>query len=200
VDAAQCRVELPQTHRLDGNPFAVRDSEGNTLVFGLCPDGTEGPTTEALRARLQHVVFASTNAQRSAVFYSEVLGFTVSDRVLDDTGVLRACFLRTDSEHHSLAVFQATRSGLDHHCYESRDWGLIRDWADHLASLRIPLKWGPGRHGPGNNLFIFIEDPDGNWIEISAELESVAANRPPGTWRHEERTLNAWGAAYLRSE
>jgi len=35
------------------------------------------------------------------------------------------------------------------------------------------VKWGPGRHGPGNNLFVFIHDLDGNWVEVSAELEHV---------------------------
>jgi catechol 2,3-dioxygenase len=60
------------------------------------------------------------------------------------------------------------------------------------------LMWGPGRHGPGNNLFIFIEDPDGNWIEVSAELE-VVHDRPAVDWPHERRTLNLWGPAILRS-
>ena len=61
------------------------------------------------------------------------------------------------------------------------------------------MKWGPGRHGPGNNLFLFVHDPDGNWVELSAELEVVAPDRPTGTWPHEERTLNSWGSAPLRS-
>ena len=33
--------------------------------------------------------------------------------------------------------------------------------------------WGPGRHGPGNNLFVFYTYPDGDWIEISGELETI---------------------------
>ena len=58
-----------------------------------------------------------------------------------------------------------------HHAYESEDWNLIRDWADHLVSLDVKIAWGPGRHGPGNNLFSMINDTDGNWVELSAELE-----------------------------
>ena len=46
----------------------------------------------------------------------------------------------------------------------------IRDWADHLATLHIKLWWGPGRHGPANNLFS-DRGPEGYLIEISAELE-----------------------------
>ena len=92
----------------------------------------------------------------------------------------------------------SSRKGLDHHSYEAGEWDTIRDFADHFAARDIRLMWGPGRHGPGNNLFIFIEDPDGNWIEVSAELE-VIRDRPVKHWPHGERTLNLWGNAILRS-
>ena len=51
---------------------------------------------------------------------------------------------------------------------------------------------------PGNNLFIFIVDPDGNWIEMSTELEEVD-DRPVKEWPHTERTLNLWGKGLLRA-
>jgi hypothetical protein len=54
--------------------------------------------------------------------------------------------------------------------------------------------WGPGRHGPGSNLYIFIADPDGNWIEVSAELE-VVYDRPAKEWPHLEHTLCLGAAA-----
>jgi hypothetical protein len=79
------------------------------------------------------------------------------------------------------------------------DWTAIRDWADRFADRRITLRWGPGRHGPGNNLFFFVNDPDGNWIEFSTELELVEGPRETKLWIHEERTLNSWGTAFLRS-
>ena len=57
---------------------------------------------------------------------------------------------------------------------------------------------GPGRHGPGDNLFFMVSDPDGNSVELSAEIEIVADNREMGDWLHEERTLNYWGKGMLR--
>jgi catechol 2,3-dioxygenase len=177
---------------------ALADPDGNRLEFGLA--GAGGSVAGGgLPARLQHLVVASTDAPRMARFYEEVLGFAPSDRVLDAAGDLRTIFLRSDDEHHSIGIFQAPENRLDHHCYEAGDWGLIRDWADHFAARRIPLSWGPGRHGPGNNLFIFINDCDGNWVEISAEIERVEPDREAGIWPHEERTLNSWGRAPLRS-
>ena len=191
-------VQNISTPLLQSGSIGFSDPDGNCFVFGL-PTETPAPSSDGLPGRLQHVVLASTNAERMLSFYCDVVGFRLSDRVIDDAGALRTCFLRTDDEHHSLAIFQADENRLDHHCYESPDWNSIRDWGDHFASIRVPVEWGPGRHGPGNNLFVFVHDPDGNWIEISAELEVVKPDRPIGAWPHEERTLNSWGRGVLRS-
>jgi hypothetical protein len=122
-----------------------------------------------------------------------------SDRVLEGSSDLSACFLRSDPEHHSFAAFRAPEARPDHHCYETNGWMDIRDWADRMGRLGIKLWWGPGRHGPGNNLFFMIEDPDGYKVEFSAELELMPRETPHRTWPHEERTLNLWGSAWMRS-
>ncbi|WP_334184570.1 VOC family protein [Novosphingobium sp.] len=177
----------------------VSDPDGNRFVFGLAHDGPPSVSSHALSARLQHVVLASRTPDKIIAFFTDVLGFTLSDVVLDDQGEVRTSFLRCSEEHHSFAVFLAPEDRLDHHCYETTDWNAIRDWADHMAARHIKVQWGPGRHGPGNNLFIFVHDPDGNWVEISAELEVVKHDRPVGQWPHEQRTLNSWGQGLLRS-
>ena len=111
----------------------------------------------------------------------------------------KVAFYRSDPEHHSFAVFSASEVRSDHHAYEAADWNAIRDWADHMASLGLKIWWGPGRHGPGNNLFFMIEDPDGHKVEFSAELELMPKDVPFRTWPHEDRTLNLWGSAWMRS-
>jgi catechol 2,3-dioxygenase-like lactoylglutathione lyase family enzyme len=198
LSEADCAYTAVETRFFEPGAIALSDPDGNRLVFGMAPDEADGART-GLVGRMQHVVVGSQDAGRLAQFYRDVLGFRESDRVLDDQGKLRTCFLRSDDEHHSFAVFQTSQVRLDHICYEAGAWSLIRDWGDHFAGQRIPIKWGPGRHGPGNNLFLFVTDPDGNWVEISAELEHVDEDRPTGVWPHAERTLNTWGQAFLRS-
>lgn len=179
-----------------GRAISFRDPDGNAMVFGVA----EGAAADGNRmsARLQHLVVGSRNARAMIDFYTNVIGLRESDRVNDDEGELRTSFMRTDNEHHSFAVFQTSGNRLDHHCYEVTDWNAIRDWGDRFARMRTPIKWGPGRHGPGNNLFLFIHDPDGNWVELSAEILIVPDGQPVGLWRHEEHTLNSWGQAFLR--
>ena len=188
--------------RGQGESIDLLDPDGNSLSFvvaEVAPAQTGFAGVADRSARLQHLVMASSNAPRLIDFYRDTLGFTVSDIVTDDAGDMRTAFLACSSEHHSFAVFAAAECRFDHICFETQGWDAIRDWADHFAAQELTLKWGPGRHGPGNNLFIFIHDPDGNWLELSAELEILSPGRPMGTWRHEQRTLNQWGVGYLRS-
>ena len=189
-------IEASPSTLFDDSAFALRDPDGNLLVFGLS-QGDEA-ARDGLRGRLQHLTFATFDVDACEDFYHRRLGFAVSDRVLRGAHEVTTCFLRSNHEHHTIACFKSDRQGIDHHCYEAGEWDRIRDWADRFGDLNIPLIWGPGRHGPGNNLFAFIEDPDGNWIEVSAELE-VVHDRPVKDWPHEERTLNLWGRAIMRA-
>jgi catechol 2,3-dioxygenase len=200
---------LKQEVRLESSPsplfstdaFSFSDPDGNRLVFGLARQQADhSGWAPVLAGRLQHLVLASEDAETLVHFYSDVVGLAISDKMLDGAA-LAACWMRADEdrEHHSFAVFRTAKKGIDHHSYEVGDWMLIRDWADYLASRGIKLVWGPGRHGPGNNLFIFVLDPDGNRIELSAELEMVDPDRPIGIWPKEPDTLNRWGEAFMRS-
>ncbi|MDA0275855.1 MAG: VOC family protein [Proteobacteria bacterium] len=176
--------------------FAIIDPDGRSVVFGM--PRASAYAAPGLNARLQHFVCASTQPEAMLAFYRGRIGMVESDRVLEGRD-LSAFFLRSDPEHHSFAAFRAPEARADHHCYETTCWNDIRDWADRLGALRIPLWWGPGRHGPGNNLFFMIQDPDGHKVEFSAELEVMPKDMAHRTWPHEQHTLNLWGSAWMRS-
>jgi catechol 2,3-dioxygenase len=179
-----------------GGRESFKDPDGNVVRFMARNEDVK--SHEPLPARLQHLAFRTPDVEKMVAFY-ESLGFVVSDRVQCEEGVLRACFLRTDPEHHALALFRANEPRFDHLSCETRDTAGVIAWADRMASKQIPIHWGIGRHGPGNDVFFMVKDPDGNMIEISAELEVCDVARPAGTWRHEQRTLNLWGTAIMRS-
>jgi catechol 2,3-dioxygenase len=182
--------------------FAVRDPDGRLAVFGL-PRDQLPERAGGLPGRLQHVVVASARFPAMMAFYRDVLGFLISDTVhVDDgkggLGEVNVCFLRAEVEHHSFAVFRAPRSESDHFALEVPGWGDLRDWADHFAGLDVPIWWGPGRHGAGNNLFFMVKDPDGNNIEISAELERLPKGASGKRWPADGKALNLWGPVWVR--
>lgn len=195
AETQDVKIDISPSPYFGEEAFCVTDPDGNRICFGLAqsqdmPIGIQGP--------IQHLTFASFDVEAFQKFYHKKLGFEVSDRVLHSNGTLATCFTTANHEHHTIACFKSNRQGMDHHSYEAGEWNYIRDWCDHFADHDVQLMWGPGRHGPGNNLFIFIEDPDGNWIEVSAELE-IVKGRTTKDWPQAERTLNKWGQAIMRS-
>jgi hypothetical protein len=62
----------------------------------------------------------------------------------------------------------------------------------------VPIWWGPGRHGAGNNLFFMVKDPDGNNVEISAELEIMAKGQEGKRWAGGQKAINLWGQVWIR--
>jgi len=176
--------------------FAIDDPQGRRVVFGT---PRTGGSSDPRPGRLQHVVFQTTALEPLLDFYVGKVGFAISDRVLNDDGSLADVFIRSDHEHHSLAFFHGSKNELVHHAYETSCWNDIRDWGDRFGKERVPMFWGPGRHGPGNNLFFMIRDADGNKIELSAELETFAPDQEPRVWPNTEHTLNYWGSAWMRT-
>lgn len=58
---------------------------------------------------------------------------------------------------------------------------------------------GPGRHGPGKNLFSYYLDEDENVMEYTTEVEVVEENSPPLYWTEDHRPpADVWNSKKLR--
>ena len=125
--------------------------------------------------KLGHVAFNCTDTQSTVKFYCDVLGFTVSDWMGDFFA-----FLRCGPDHHTINLVDGAKSKMHHIAFELRDWTHIRDACDWLAQDRIPLVWGPVRHGIGHNISTYHRNADGQIIELFCELDRV--NEELGTY------------------
>jgi catechol 2,3-dioxygenase-like lactoylglutathione lyase family enzyme len=173
--------------------LAFRDPDGHRVeAHGPVDRSGEHAADPGRRPiRIHHVTLASPAIAEQVAFYEEVLGFRVSDR-MGDVFV----WLRCNQEHHTVAVVEAEQAGLDHYAYEIDSWASLKTWCDELAARDVPLQWGPGRHGPGNNLFVMFDDPAGNHVELSCEMERYwdeAATYEPRRWSPGPKTVNLWG-------
>jgi len=173
------------------------------LMTAQDPSGVTGYTP--LRpTKLGHVAAFTPALAPQQEFYQDLLGFRWSDTVGDFF-----VFLRCNGDHHA-ANFMASKkfSGMHHIAYEMRDPNHLITMLDHLAQHEYRLHWGPGRHGPGHNLFTYHRDPDGNTIELFTQIDVVHDEakghwepRPwheeypmgPKTWEVDIATANQWG-------
>ena len=53
--------------------------------------------------------------------------------------------------------------------------------------------WGPSRHGPGNNQFLYFHDADGAMVECCSDMLSMASGYQPKNWSMKPSTINQWG-------
>lgn len=141
---------------------------------------------------IHHITLSTEDVPALVDFYVSVLGFVISDRMGD-----RFMWLRCNREHHTVAIVEGAADGLDHYCFEIRDWNELKVWCGDLAAGDVMTSWDPGRHGPGNNLFIMFDDPDGVHIELPREMERFwdGTVTYPGRrdWAAGMRTVNLWG-------
>jgi catechol 2,3-dioxygenase len=175
--------------------FALTDPDGNTveLLGPIDRSGKRLGDPGRRPIRVHHVTLGSPDLKAMVDFYVSLLGFRVSDR-MGEVFV----WMRSNREHHSVAVVDAEAPGLDHYAYEIAGWAELKTWCDELAVRDVPITWGPGRHGPGNNIFVMFDDPAGNRIELSCEMERFwdeAADYTPRMWRPGVKTINLWGVA-----
>lgn len=154
--------------------------------------------------KLGHVAAFSPSLDQIQGFYQDLLGFRWSDTIGDFF-----VFLRCNADHHAANFLQSTKfTGMHHVAYEMRDLNHLQTTLDHLARNDVRLHWGPGRHGPGHNVFTYHRDPDGNTIELFTQLDQMIdeangyfeprpwhEDRPqvPKTWEVDIATANAWG-------
>ena len=166
---------IPTERRSDAQPnikdaLVFADSKGTkveTFVDSL-PTGLGFQSAPIAPNKLGHVAFNVPDLDAAVSFYCDVLGFKVSDWIGDFFA-----FLRCGPDHHAINLVTGQKAKMHHIAFELRDWTHIRDACDWLAKDRIPLIWGPVRHGVGNNIAIYHRDTDGQIVELYCELDRV---------------------------
>jgi catechol 2,3-dioxygenase-like lactoylglutathione lyase family enzyme len=153
--------------------------------------------------KLGHTAFFVPDPQASTAWYETMLGFRVSDWIGDFF-----VFLRCGPDHHTMNFLRGPAQKMHHIAFELNDWHHVKDTCDLLDRHDLPLSWGPGRHGPGSNIYTYHTNPDGITVELFCELDVMSDEslgyfdaRPwhkdhpqrPKVWTPGTPTTNFWG-------
>lgn len=129
-------------------------------------------------------------------FLQSGLDFQIADVFTPAPGVWGAAWTHVGDYHHDLALMGGPPTNtLDHLAWTMSGFEHIKQGADALARVGIPLETGPGRHGVGGNLYAYFWAPGGNRYELSAEMSrAVDRKAPPRLWTDLPKGFSAWGA------
>ncbi len=126
---------------------------------------------EGLPVKISHIVLHSPDHQALVKFFTDVLGFKVSDWLGDFM-----CFLRCNQAHHRIAILPGPPC-LNHVAYDMLTIDDMMRGANRLKKQGTDMRWGPGRHTAGNNTFSYFCTPGGFVVEYTSELEVVDFER-----------------------
>ncbi|SDC04261.1 Glyoxalase/Bleomycin resistance protein/Dioxygenase superfamily protein [Raineyella antarctica] len=140
--------------------------------------------------KLGHAVLGSTDLPTTMKFFTEGLGFKVSDYMGD-----HAAFMRCSNEHHNVLVMSAPVNFMHHTSWQVDDIDEIGRGAQSMLEGHPERHvWGLGRHFAGANFFWYLKDPAGNFAEYYSDMDTVSED---DLWSpqvlHGLQGLYAWG-------
>jgi catechol 2,3-dioxygenase len=153
-----------------GHPVELHSSAGET-------NQSFYPTSGVRPRRLGHALLKVDDISNVEAFLTEILSFRVSDRGVGGEIV----WLRCSEIHHSINLLQGP-PGLHHYAWEVEEWAVFKQLGDVLRGHHSQLVRGPGRHGPGNNLFTYHADSTGALVEYFADILRIE-NEETYQWR-----------------
>ncbi|MFB0610687.1 VOC family protein [Aurantiacibacter poecillastricola] len=194
VAEAGCRIiHEPRDIDAPGGGYGFRFFSPDGLPFEISADVEKLDKRamqrwEGMPVKISHIVLHSPDHHAAVKFFTDVLGFKVSDWLGDFM-----CFLRCNSAHHRIALLPGPPC-LNHVAYDMLGADDMLRGVSRLKQRDIDIKWGPGRHTAGDNTFSYFCTPNGFAVEYTAELEEVDFETfEPTVYEPGPRIMDQWG-------
>jgi catechol 2,3-dioxygenase-like lactoylglutathione lyase family enzyme len=153
--------------------------------------GIATPASLPFRIRkIGHVVLRASDLKRSVEFYTQVLGFRISDVYPEEMMPGGMVFMRCNEDHHGLALVGgmagASRgSELHHLAFAVETLDEVFRARNLLRERKVPITF-EGRRRAGVQIAVEFTDPDGHQLEIYWGLDQLGDSdqaRPESEWR-----------------
>jgi len=140
--------------------------------------------------KIGHVVLNVSDLGRSVRFYTEVLGFQVSDVYPDSMVPGGMVFMRCNADHHGVALVgsldhTSASTELNHMAFEVSSLDEVLRARDHLRRQNVTIDF-EGRRRAGCQIAVEFRDPDGHRLEIYWGLDQIGSDgivRPDSEWK-----------------
>lgn len=135
---------------------------------------------------LDHLVISAEDADEAVKFSTKVLGFRVSEQILDPEGHTVASFLTRTNTPHDLAILKGPNGRFHHIAFYLDDWNEVKRAAEILAQHQRQVEVPPSQHGITRGLTTYFRDSAGNRIETFAGGYITYPDFPTITWTIEQ--------------
>ncbi len=144
---------------------------------------------------LDHLVIAAEDVDETVKFLTSVLGFRISERVVDPEGHSIFSFLFIHGKPHDIAISKGPSGKFHHFAFYLDDWNDVGRAARILAGNKMQLDVPPSKHGITRGTTTYFRDPAGNRLETFAGGYLTYPDFPTITWpvEHIQRALFSFG-------
>ena len=180
---------LRQPHGDYGFGFKAPEGRNVAIVCGVADHADAADRPDRPR-KLSHVNVNAGDSEATFACYRDALGFTLTD------ATARLRFLSCNADHHSMVLGFTGGPTLNHIAFEMPDLESVMRGAGRMRDDGRAIEWGPGRHGPGNNVFCYFLGPEDMPVELTAEMQQIDAGhraKAPEQWRWLPGRLDHWG-------
>jgi catechol 2,3-dioxygenase len=173
------RFTAPSEHRIE--LYYDMQMVGNGL-----PTTNPDPYPEGLRGihppRLDHALVTNPDTPASLHFWRDLLGFRLTEQVVDPSGTPIAIWLQRSGTPHDIAFIPGNTGGFHHFAFWLDSWDELGRAADVLVRGNSPIDAGPTRHGITRGHTIYFFDPSGNRNEVFTGGYWADPKMEPITW------------------
>jgi catechol 2,3-dioxygenase-like lactoylglutathione lyase family enzyme len=139
--------------------------------------------------KIGHIVINVRDVAKSTEFYSQILGFQISDVYPDEMVPGGMAFLRCNTDHHGIALVGSMRDAADnielnHIAFEVPSLDDVIRARDHLQRHQVPIDFA-GRRRAGCQIAVEFRDPDNHRLEIYWGIDQIGSDgkaRAPEEW------------------
>jgi catechol 2,3-dioxygenase len=155
----------------------------------------------AVPQRLDHFQLLVPDVQAACEFYMRV-GFRLSEYIaVDGSDELLFVFLQRKGNPHDIVFAPGAGPRFHHVAFsinESYHFFYVCDLAAGMG-FADNVEFGPGRHGPGHALFVYLRDPDGHRIELfNTHYLAMDIENEPVRWDLSQAAARRWQLPPLR--
>lgn len=187
----------------NGLSLAFRVSRRKPLVVKPTPNNAPG-THQRVNQRspihdqahpinIGHVVVFAADFAAMRAFYTEKLGFAISDEY-PGHGVFTRC--QRVGEHHNLFILNRPgKPGINHVAFTVADIHEVIGGGIAMSKKGWKTEIGPGRHPISSAYFWYFENPLAAPLEYYADEDFCTEDWKPGTFERKPELFAEWAIA-----
>jgi len=135
---------------------------------------------QAQPRKLGHMLLFTPDFARAEAWLQQALGLRTSDRAVGKVSFMAGG--EGVRDHHCFGLINSTHRGFQHSSFYVDSFDQIGFGALQMREAGYTDQFGVGRHALASNLFLYIRDPWGTWVEYYSDMDKISERWEARDW------------------